>query len=137
MRPKFTLAESNAMLPLVKAIAREIVERRTQRKHLQQMRREVEEAATPEGLAHALAELDARIFELDDGIRNSGSELGRLGLTVLRPQPLTIHFPGRSRGGDLVFCWQEGEDSVRFGHERGEEEDPRRPLRVRSSDQVA
>lgn len=31
---------------------------------------------------------------------------------------------------EVVFCWQEGEDDVGFGHPLGEEEHQRRPLRV-------
>ncbi|MFK7738895.1 MAG: hypothetical protein AB8H80_01130 [Planctomycetota bacterium] len=40
--------------------------------------------------------------------------------------------PSNTRGSkrDVVFCWQEGEDAVCFGHPVGEEEHQRRPLRV-------
>jgi hypothetical protein len=53
----------------------------------------------------------------------------------MRMNPVTIHFPGISRNDKLVFCWQEGEKTLCHGHAVGEEEDPRRPLRVRSSQQ--
>jgi hypothetical protein len=33
-----------------------------------------------------------------------------------------------------VFCWQSGEEGITHGHPVGEEEDPRRPLRLRSAD---
>lgn len=134
MRRTFTLAETIALLPLVKAIALEVIERRQTRRRLQQQRYEMEGAATPEGLAVALSNLDAEIFAHDEGIRKAGQDLLGLGLTVLRTQPLTVHFPGRTRTGDIVFCWQEGEEGVCYGHPIGQEEDPRRPLKLRSGE---
>jgi hypothetical protein len=134
MTPVFTLAEANQMLPLVRVLAHEMTERRTQRSRLQRVRAELDAAQTPEGLVATLSDLDARIYEHDEAMRHATKELHDLGLTLLRTYPLTIHFPGRARNGDVVFCWQEGEESVMHGHACGEEEDPRRPLRVKSND---
>lgn len=131
---QFTLDQSSALLPLVRTIAEEIVQRRTERQRLTRVRDELESAATPEGLNSSLADLDARILEHDAGMRRSTRELESLGLTVLRINPLTVHFPGRTRNGNVVFCWQEGETSVCHGHLVGEEEEPRRPLKVRVVD---
>ena len=89
-----------------------------------------------------LSELDARIWEHDEALYNCKHELEDLGLTVLRTNQLTVHIPGRSKPGrgrknvaanqeqEVVFCWQDGENEVRFGHSLGEEEHQRRPLRV-------
>ena len=130
----FTLDQCSALLPLVGAIADEIVERRSEKHRLVRLRDRLEGAASPEGLTASLAELDARIFELDRGLSTSTDELEGLGLKLLRLNPLTIHFPGRTRTGEVVFCWQEGEHSVCHGHAVGEEEEPRRPLKVRVVD---
>ena len=46
--------------------------------------------------------------------------------------PLTVHIPGQSRSGPVVFCWEEGEDSVCFGHPLGEEQEARRPLKLKA-----
>ena len=84
-------------------------------------------------MSWALSDLDARIYEQDEGIHLARRELEALGLRVLRTNPLTVHCPGQSRSGPLVFCWQEKEDAVCFGHPEGGEEEHRRPLRLRAS----
>ena len=131
---RFTLDQSAEILPLVKAIADELVERRRERRRLVRMRDQLEGALTPEGLTWSLADLDVLILDHDIGIERASHEVECLGLSLLRQNPLTIHFPGRTRTGGVVFCWQEGEDSVCHGHAVGEEEEPRRPLRVRIID---
>ena len=130
----FTLDQCTALLPLVGAIADEIVERRSEKHRLVRLRDRLEEHESPEGLTSSLAELDARIYELDTGLTTATGEIEGLGLKLLRLNPLTIHFPGRTRNGEVVFCWQEGERSVCHGHAVGEEEEPRRPLKVRVVD---
>ena len=131
---RYSLDQSSKILPLVKAIAQEFTERHQQHRRLRRTREQLSLAQTPEGLGQALANLDAMIFEHATAIAQSNKELEELGLTILRQQPLTIHFPGRTRNGNVVFCWQEGEDSLCHGHAIGEEEDPRRPLKVRVVD---
>ena len=131
---EFTLDQCSALLPLVGAIADEIVERRGEQQRLVRLRDRLESTNSPEGLTNSLSELDARIFELDSGLARSIAELENLDLKLLRVDPLTIHFPGRTRNGEVVFCWQEGERSVCHGHAIGEEEEPRRPLKVRVVD---
>jgi hypothetical protein len=133
MKRAYTLPEANKMLPLVRAIAAELIERRTQRRALGRRREQMEAARTPEGLTAELAELDARIFEHDEGSTRCRNELEDLGLTVLRTNPLTIHFPGTCKAGPVVFCWQEGEATVCYGHPVGEEREQRRPLRLKTS----
>jgi len=133
-RATFTLDEANSHLPLVRAIAAEIMERRKLRRRLTRERERLEGAATPEGLTLALSDLDARIFEQDQGLDQAQQELLDLGLVVLRTNPLTVHFPGETRNSQVVFCWQEGERSVCHGHAVGEEQEPRRPLKVRITD---
>lgn len=126
----YSLQEANQALPLVRSIVAEWQERRAERRQLGRQRDELEAAVTPEGLRGELAELDARIWRHDEGMADCLLELAALGLTVLRTAPLTLHFPGHSARGEVVFCWQEGEGSVCYGHPPGQEEHHRRPLRV-------
>lgn len=140
MKRTYDIDEANQALRLVRVIAQEMLERRSDRRRLARERETLEAAQTPEGLRSELAELDARIWEHDEALRRCKDELEDLGMTVLRTNPLTIHMPGRSRlgrgrngkstAGEVVFCWQEGEPQVCFGHPIGEEEHQRRPLRV-------
>lgn len=144
MKRTYTLAEANQALPLVRAIAAELAERRSERRALRRQRELLEGAQTPEGLRDELAELDARIWEHDEALARCRHEFEELGMTVLRTNPLTIHIPGvtgthgkanperTATLQEVVFCWQEGEAAVGHGHPLGEEEDQRRPLRVRA-----
>jgi hypothetical protein len=132
MKRTYTLQEANQALVLVRVIATELIERRACRRTLARQREQLESAVTPEGLRGELAELDARIWEHDAATAGCKAELEDLGMTVLRTNPLTIHIPGVSRTGDVVFCWEEGEGSVCFGHPLGQEKHQRRPLRVRA-----
>lgn len=140
MNIRYTLKEANQALKLVRVIAQEMLERRTDRRDLARERAKLEAAQTPEGLRNELAELDARIYAHDEAIYNCTQELENLGLTILRSNPLTVHIPGRSlslkartstsTNENVVFCWQAGEESVHYGHYLGEEELQRRALRV-------
>ena len=128
---RFTLDQCTGMLPIVKAIAAEMVERRRESQRLIRIRSGLQSALTPEGVRMALAEIEAQVVENIRGINHAGQELKDLGLSVLRQTPLTVHFPGRTRGDDVVFCWNEHEEAVCHGHAVGEEEEPRRPLKVK------
>ncbi len=130
MEAHFTLKDANRLLPLLRGIGAEIEERRTERQRLARIREDLEAASTPEGLQQSLADLDARIFEHRAAIQSAVAEFESLGLTVLRMNPVTVHIPGRTQRGPIVFCWQLGEEGIEHGHMLGEEDDPRRPLKV-------
>ncbi len=132
MNTRYTLPEANAILPLVRAIGTEVVERQRVRRVLLRQREAMEEAPTPEGFTMALSDLDARIFEQEEGFRRAVNEMKELGLSILRSSPLTVHFCGETKRGKVVFCWEEGEGAVCHGHPTGDEEEPRRPLRLRA-----
>lgn len=133
MKRTYSLPEANEAIKLVGAIASEWLERRDARRTLDRRRRLLENAPTPEGLRQELSELDARIWEQDEGMTRCRAELEELGMTVFRVNPLTIHIPGNSKNGPVVFCWQEGEGSnVCYGHPVGEEREQRRPLKVKT-----
>jgi hypothetical protein len=132
MKARYTLKEANQLLRLVRSIAAEVVDRRAERRRLFRLREDLETARTPEGLTSSIADVEARLFDEKLALELALRELEQLGLTVLRLHPLTIHIPGRTQRGPIVFCWQEGENSIGHGHAPGEEEDPRRPLRVRA-----
>ena len=132
MEAQYTLKTANSLLPLLRVIAREIVERRGGRRELFRLREDLEVAATSEGLVASLENLEARIFEHKSALRGAIGELTDLGLSILRINPLTLHIPGVTRQGPITFCWQVGESAVSHGHAVGEEEEPRRPLRVRA-----
>jgi hypothetical protein len=134
MNATYTLAEANRLVPLLRSIAGEIVERRAEKRLLRRLREQLGTARTPEGLRTAVQAIDSRLTGLDAGISTARHEFEELGLEVLRMSPLTIHIPGRTLDGPVVFCWQIDEDEVHHGHLLGEEESARRPLQLRNQD---
>ena len=150
MQTRYTLDEANEALRLVRVIARELAERRDELRQLSDgalSDRALSDGALSDRARAAWRSADdehdtdyalaARLRELEEASARCRVELEQLGLTILREDPLTLHFPGASRAPDaasegqpVVFCWQEGEDAVDYGHADGEEEHPRRPLRV-------
>ena len=132
MKRVYTLPEANLALTLLRAIAAEFVERRALRRKLHREREQLERVRTPEGMTQELADLDARVYEQDEALFRCRREIESLGMTVLRTHPLTVHIPGTSRSGPVTFCWEEGETTVCYGHRVGEEEDVRRPLRLKA-----
>lgn len=133
----FTLTQAMEILPLVKVIAAELCERRVDRQRALKLKEALEAARSPEGLDQAIHDLEAEIAQHDDAMAHGRVELESLGLTVLRMYPLTVHFPGRSNPQAVVFCWMEGDQAIDHGHLAGEEDEPRRPLRVRRQGDVA
>jgi hypothetical protein len=132
MKRVYSLPEANQVLPLVRSVAKEFVERRQLKRTLHRQREQLENANTPEGLRSELAELDIRISDQDEALASCRREIEDMGMSVLRTNPLTVHIPGQSRSGPVVFCWEEGEDSVCFGHPLGEEQEARRPLKLKA-----
>lgn len=120
-RPKkvFTVEEANRMLPLVRAIVRDIVELA---QDLQQREERLERIRsgnkTRLGNAHQeelqqsqmeLAKDAARLEEFHDELRKLGVELkGYDGL---------IDFPSRMDGREVYLCWKLGEAEVAHWHE--------------------
>ncbi len=103
------LDQAQALMPLLRAIAAEIRERRLAVHRLEAARRELEAAArrTPEGLERALAELDFELASQEHRIAACLRELAALGLRVPTLDPLVIHIPGTSEGRPVTFCWEE------------------------------
>lgn len=131
-RKFFTVAQVNAMLPLVRAIVtdlveltREVVERRERLAHLMQDR----ETDEPNDLYHQeLVQVDEqmqrdgnRLRELVDELRSLGAEPkdGTLGL---------VDFPTVMDGRTVCLCWKLDEPEVLFWHEWDSGFGGRKPL---------
>ena len=131
----YTLKLANGLVPLLQSIAQEVRALRTERRELDRMVRELEreeQSHTPEGVESSLTEAQFRLREIAWQLRRCEQEIQGLGLTVQNLNPFTVHIPGLTRSGELVFCWEEADRVVSFGHEVGEEGEPRRPLRIRT-----
>jgi len=114
----FTVAEANAMLPLVRLIVRDIatltaeLRERKARLHRLQGRDGLDAAARQEierieaDTDRAEAQLWAYVEELDN-------------LKIELKDPLTglIDFPSRRDGREVYLCWKLGEPSVAYWHD--------------------
>ena len=97
------LTEARTLIPLLRSIATEIRERRSELKELEDLREALVSGSgrkSNEGFISATQDLDASIAGANRGIEGALKELDALGLEVPSVLPLVIHIPGRtSRGG--------------------------------------
>lgn len=129
----FTVQEANASLPLVRAIAsdlmrlsRDVVERRQRLAFLSAGRNRHSHDPYQEELAQIEEELDKDSRQLQEYVE----ELRQLGV---EPQSATeglVDFPAVLDGRLVYLCWQLGEPEVLYWHECGEGFRGRHPLTV-------
>jgi len=118
------------MLPLVKSIIADIVDRRS---HLNRLHPEQE---TLERHRRDLAWQErARRYQIQEEIaategayKQAVGELRELGLSLVDVNRGRVAFPTRINGRPAVFTWEPGEDSVSFWSY--EDEELRRPIRT-------
>ena len=121
-RPKrrFSLAEANRSLPLVKRVVGDIVKTHAQAMKLQ---REVERQPQPAShkqqqqqpptQATLQSQLDACMNQLEDFV----DELSEIGCELKDYQMGLIDFVGRHDGRDVYLCWKLGEERITHWHE--------------------
>lgn len=101
-RHAYRREEAQALLPLLRAITREIEERIHA---LDRIEARLEELAEESDLAH---ELTAQAATHRRQLRLAHRELERLGCSIVGTTPLTLRIPGRVDGADHSFVWQRG-----------------------------
>ena len=111
-RPKrrFTLAQANATLPLVRRIVGDIV-----RTHglVQRLQAEMERGSTAREQAATQSRLDESVTRLEDYI----DELADVGCELKDVQVGLIDFVGKHQSRDVYLCWKLGEEKVGYWHE--------------------
>ncbi|CAN5356681.1 DUF2203 domain-containing protein [soil metagenome] len=116
----FSVAEANAMLPLVRAIASDIVNRATDlRDRQERLERISKNERKALGEVHAAeiqqAEED---FERDQNqLQECVAELSRLGVELKDYFSGLVDFPSRRDNRVVYLCWRLGEESVAHWHE--------------------
>ena len=129
-RPKrrFTLAQANSTLPLVKRIVGDIV-----RTHADAMKTQQElerlGANKPAGKAPAAAraakaqagkdqqETQRRLESHMEHLEDFVDELTEVGCELKDYQMGLIDFTGRHQGRDVCLCWKLGEERIAYWHE--------------------
>ncbi|MFW6171456.1 MAG: DUF2203 domain-containing protein [Planctomycetota bacterium] len=115
----FTIAQANAMLPLVRAItddlvhlSREVVERHERVEHLKVGRKVLAGDPYHEELAQIEEELDKDRKRLNGYVE----ELRRLGVEPKSGVEGVVDFPARLDGELVYLCWQLGEPELKYWH---------------------
>jgi len=119
----FTLAEANAMLPLVRAItadlakmSAEVFERHRQLHRVMAGREEEESNLYSEELFQVQQDLDKQADRLEEYL----AELKELGVEPRNgPQGMidTVDFPSNRDSQVVYLCWQLGEEEISHWHE--------------------
>ncbi len=130
----FTVEEANKMLPLVKAIAADVVElsrdvldRRQRLEFLKSNRGDVS-AGDPYG--DELEQMQRDIEKDEEKLMEYVGELRQLGV---EPKTLTeglLDFPAMMDGRLVYLCWKHGEEEVAYWHELEAGFSGRQPLAV-------
>ena len=111
-RPKrrFTLAQANSTLPLVKRIVGDIV-----RTHglVLKYQAELERTAAGKDPAGVQGRLDEAVNHLEDYV----DELSDVGCELKDYQMGLIDFVGRHQRRDVHLCWKLGEERIGYWHE--------------------
>lgn len=110
----FSLADLNKMLPLVKAIVRDI------RREYAALREELVERGTPDGefdSQELLRDLPWDLRDRIDEIRDWTRELLELGIFLRDPRTGLVEAYGERNGEIVFYSWRLGEDEVKFWHE--------------------
>ena len=108
-RRRFTLAEANKSLALVKRIVGDIVQTHARALQLQE-----ELASSSSKRQNEVKErLETEMHHLEDYV----DELSEIGCELKDYEMGLIDFTGRHRGHDVCLCWKLGEETIAFWHE--------------------
>lgn len=118
----FTLAEANAMLPLVRAIVDDIVqlyadvqERRDLLTKIRQRPGRPRDDDNP--YDEEVDQVESEIEKDVDRLEEFGDELRRLGVELKDPVVGLVDFLAQIEGHDAYLCWKLGEGEIAFWHE--------------------
>ena len=111
-RPKrrFTLAQANSALPLVRRIVGDIVKTHGL---VLRLHAEMEQAAGAREQAATQSKLDESVTRLEDFV----DELTDVGCELKDYQVGLIDFVGRHQSRDVYLCWKLGEEKIGYWHE--------------------
>jgi len=109
-KKRFTVAQANRTLPLVKRIVSDIVRMHDKAVELQTQieidNNAKDQAVTQTSLDQAVERLQNYVGELTDvGCELKDYEMG------------LVDFTGRHQGRDVLLCWKLGEDKIGYWHE--------------------
>ena len=111
---RFTLAEANSTLPLVKRIVSDIVKTHAKAKDLRKHLQALDAKAIQQPAAQQQQkDLERAVEQLQEFI----SELTAVGAELKDFETGLIDFVGRHENRDVYLCWRLGEESIAYWHE--------------------
>lgn len=109
-KKRFTLADANKTLPLVRRIVSDVVKTHDLALNLQNR---LESAQESKETAAIQTELNRTVEHLQTFV----AELTEIGCEVKDYKSGLIDFIGQHQGRDVYLCWRLGEDTIHFWHE--------------------
>ncbi len=111
----FTLDEANNILPQIKLLVEEIVEKRTKLYEEMDKFENMDENGTDDiletmYLKSSIKQLNKEITELIEIIESFGAMVKGL-------DPFLVDFPSEHKGNPILLCWKEGEEKIEFWHD--------------------
>jgi len=124
-RKRFTVAQANKTLPLVRRVVGDIVHTHDRALELQK-ELEAPPAAKPAPGPAPQKQLDVAMDRLEDLLH----ELTDIGCELKDYQTGLIDFVGRHQGRDVYLCWKLGEENIAYWHELNAGFAGRKPIAV-------
>ncbi len=113
----FTLAQANAMLPLVRAIVRDITELAHSLRDRHQRLNRVNPAGLDEARREELLQIQNELEQEQERMHEYEQELRKLGVELKDYFLGLIDFPCWMDGREVYLCWRLGEPEVAHWHE--------------------
>jgi hypothetical protein len=120
-KKRFTLAQAEKSLPLVKRIVTDIVTTHELAVHMQS---KIEQTNDAKEQTASQRQLDSSLDRLQDLV----DELTDVGCELKDYQTGLIDFVGRHQGRDVYLCWKLGEDKILYWHELNTGFSGRKPI---------
>ncbi|MBI3962362.1 MAG: DUF2203 domain-containing protein [Deinococcus sp.] len=122
----FTLVEARALLPQVKAVARELEH---QVDELRQVVADLERMGVNTSRS-ALDKYNKQVEKefLESAVRQLAEHLESLGCRLKGIEPILVDFPAVYKGQAILLCWRAGEEQINFWHDRHTGFAGRRPV---------
>lgn len=127
----FTIDQANAMLPLVRAITRDVVELATgvmERKQRLDVLVKGRPARSSDVYRDELDQTEEQIEKDVARLQGYAEELLELGLELKSPLDGLVDFPTQIDGKPALLCWKLGEPAVLFWHDLESGFEGRQPL---------
>ena len=127
VRHVFTPQEASKLLPDIKQMMKELIEKKKAAAKLQD---ELERYNIIGVKTKEASDKAAQLDSLAEGMTRKITELEDLGVTVKDLDYGLVDFPAEKYGERVMLCWRYGEAEVSFWHKSTEGFDGRKPLKA-------